>query len=283
DPGFVGRTLILDGVATTVVGILPPRFRVPYGNNNFAADLWVPMRFTPQERARRGSNFLNVLGRLAPQASVRSADAELRSLVDAMIAVYPEYRGESARAVPLQADNLQTVRTPLLLVFGAVCTVLLIAAANVGSLLLARGVHRQREMAVRTALGASRWAVMRPVIAEGLVLTAVGGAVGVVLAWIAVRTIGRLAVAQLPQLTGLAIEVRIVLFALALSTIVALLCSALPAWHSASVDPQDALRVGRGGGAGAAQQRALASLVVAEVGLSFVLLIGASLVLRGFT
>jgi putative ABC transport system permease protein len=282
DPGLVGRTILLDGKATTVIGIAPAGFHVPHGNNELMADLWVPMRFTAEERARRGSNYLNVLGRLASGASVKSADAELRSVVDAMIVIYPRYRGESARAVPLQSDSVRTVRTPLLLVFGAVSAVLLIAAANVGSLLLARGVHRQREMAVRTALGASRWAVMRPVITESLVLTALGGIMGIGLAWLAVRAIGHLAIAQLPQLTGLAIEIRIVVFALALSAIVALLCGALPAWHGASVDPQDALRAGREGPGSATQQRALRGLVIAEVALSLVLLIGASLVLRGF-
>jgi len=282
DPALVGRTITLDGVSTTVVGVAPPGFHVPHGNNELSADLWVPMRFTADERAQRGHNFLNVLGRLAAGATVRSGSEELRSLVDAMIVIYPMLRGESARAVPLQSDSVSTVRTPLLLVFAAVCAVLLIAAANVGSLLLARGVHRQREIAVRTALGANRWAVMRPVIAESLVLTAVGGIVGIGLAWLAVRTIGRLAISQLPQLTGLSIEIRIVLFALSLSAIVALLCGALPAWHSTTVDPQDALRGGRGGGAAGAQHRALGGLVIAEVALSLMLLVGASLVLRGF-
>jgi predicted permease len=214
---------------------------------------------------------------------VATADFELKSLVDAMIRIYPMLRGESARAVPLQAESVRLIRKPLILVFGAVCAVLLIAAANVGSLLLARGVQRQHETAVRSALGADRWAVMRPVLAECMVLTAVGGLIGVGLAWVAVRAIGELAVAQVPQLAGLAIEVRIVIFALSLSAIVALLCGALPAWNSTTVDPQDALRGGRGGSTGSAHQRALGGLVVAEVALSLVLLIAASLVLRGFS
>lgn len=285
DPGLVGRAITVDGRATTVIGILPPAFHVPHGNNEVTADLWVPMRFTAEERAHRGHNFLEVIGRLAPSATVAAADAELRSLVDAMIQIYPELRGESARVVALKADSVRQIRTPLLFVFGAVCAVLLIAAANVGSLLLARGVQRQHETAVRTALGADRWAVMRPVLAECLVLTSVGGILGVALAWVSVRAIGALAATQLPQLAGLAIEIRIVVFALSLSIIVAVLCSALPAWNSVTVDPQDALRGGRGGGGGAGsrQQRALGSLVVVEVALSLVLLIAASLVLRGFS
>ncbi len=282
DPGVVGRVVRLDGVPTTVIGIVPPGFHIPSGNYELTGDAWLPMRFTPEERDRRGSNWLNALGRLAPGATVASANAELRSLVDAMVTIHPELRGESARAVPLQAESVATVRTPLLLVFGAVCAVLLIASANVGSLLLARGVHRQREIAVRSALGASRWAVMRPALAESAVLTGAGGVLGIGLAWLTVMTIGKLASDRLPQLTGLAIEARIVVFALSLAALVALCCGALPAWYSAGVDPQDALRGGRGGGAGAAHHRALGGLVIAEVALSLMLLIGASLVLRGF-
>ncbi len=282
DPTLVGRTIRLDGVPHTVIGIAPPAFHIPHGNQNLEADLWLPMRFTTDERASRGHNFLKVQGRLAPGATVANATSDVQSLMDQMIALYPHMKGESAFATPLQADSVRLVRTPLLLIFGAVCAVLLIAAANVGSLLLARGVNRQREMAVRSAIGASRWDLMQPVIAESVVLAGLGGVLGIGLAWLAVRTIGSLAGAQVPQLVGLGIEIRVMLFAILLSTVVALICGMLPAWHSASVDPQDALRGGRGGGSGVTQQRLLAGLVVGEVALSLTLLIAASLVLRGF-
>jgi predicted permease len=282
DPTLVGRTIRLDGASVTVAGVLPPRFRVLHGWQMLRADIWVPMRFTTDELGSRGSNFLMALGRLAPGASVASAQAELRSLYDGLVTTYPEMRGDSVRVVPLQADGVRAVRTPLLLLFGAVCMVLLIAATNVGSLLLARGVQRRREMAVRAALGATRWAVMRPVLAESLLLTGLGVAVGLALAWAGVRTIGALAAERLPQLTGLSIDVRVVLFALVLSVLVALLCGALPAWRSAAADPQEALRGSRGGGAGLASHRALRALVIAEVALSLVLLVGAGLVLEGF-
>jgi putative ABC transport system permease protein len=282
DPTLVGRTIRLDGVPHTVIGIAPIAFHIPHGNQNLEADLWLPMRFTADERASRGHNFLKVQGRLAPSATVANATSDVRSLMDQMIALYPHMKGESAFATPLQADSVRLVRTPLLLIFGAVCAVLLIAAANVGSLLLARGVNRRREMAVRSAIGASRWDLMQPVIAESAVLAGLGGVLGIGLAWLAVRTIGSLAGAQVPQLVGLGIEIRVMLFAILLSTVVALICGMLPAWHSASVDPQDALRGGRGGGSGLTQQRLLAGLVVGEVALSLTLLIAASLVLRGF-
>lgn len=183
---------------------------------------------------------------------------------------------------PLQAENVGAVRTPLLELLGAVVMVLLIAATNVAALLLARGVQRRREVAVRTALGASRWATMRPALMESLLITGAGVVIGLLVAMAGVRTIGALAGAQLPQLQGLGVDVRVVLFALGLAVVVALGCGIVPAWRGAAVDPQDALRGGRGGGAGREQHRALRTLVILEIALSLVLLVGAGLVLKGF-
>src|SRR5581483_5297654 len=166
--------------------------------------------------------------------------------------------------------------------FGAVCMVLLIAATNVAALLLARGVQRRREMAVRTALGASKWDAMRPALMESVVISLIGAAAGLGLALVAVRTIGVLAARRMPQLAGLTIDVKLLAFAIVLSLLVALLCGAVPAWRGAAVDPQDALRGGRGGGAGREQHRALRGLVTLEIALSLVLLIGAGLELNSF-
>jgi predicted permease len=186
------------------------------------------------------------------------------------------------RVVPLRTEGVRTVRTPLLLVLSAVGIVLLIAATNVASLLLARSVQRRRETAIRAAMGGSRWRIMRPALAEAVVVIAAGLALGLALAWLGVRTIGTLAAQRLPQLEGLGVDLRVVAFAVVLSAIVAVLCGALPAWRISAVDPQEALSAGRGGGAGRGHHRALRALVVGEVALSLVLLIGAGLVLRGF-
>ena len=282
DPAVIDKPVRLDGQAFTVVGIAPRGLGIPHGAQVIRSQAWVPMRFSPNELAQRRSNYLYALGRLAPGATLQSAHAELRRLFDGIVAANPQLRGEQVRALALAGEGVRSVRRPLLLVFGAVCMVLLIAATNVASLLLARAVQRRRELAIRSALGGTRNQLMRPVLSESLVVTAIGFLAGLALAWAGVRTIGSLAAARLPQLLGLSVDYRVVAFAVALALLVALLCGGLPAWRSAAVDPQDALRDGRGGGTSRAHHRVLRALVVAEVALSLVLLLGAGLVLKGF-
>jgi putative ABC transport system permease protein len=282
DPSVVGSAISINGEPHRVVGVLPPAFRVPHGSSLLRAQLWVPMRFSEQELGARRSNFLMALGRLAPGATPAAAQAELTQLFDRLVEQFPQLRGESLRVLPLQAEGVRAVRTPLLLLFGAVVIVLLIASTNVASLLLARGVQREREIAIRAALGGSRWTVVRPVLTESVVIAVVGLLLGLALAWIGVRTIGALAAERVPQLAGMQMNPRILAFALVLSGVVALVCGAAPAWRSSTVDPQDALRSGRGGGTSRAHHRALNTLVVAEVALSLMLLLSAGLVLKGF-
>jgi predicted permease len=282
DPSIVDKTLSIDGRPTTIIGIAPPDFRVPIGGGMLKADVWMPIRFTEQQLTQRGSNFLQLFGRLADGATVASAQAELRGIFAAIVAENPQLRGEDVRVGAMQTESVSSIRTPLLLLFGAVCMVLLIAATNVAALLLARGVQRQREMAVRTALGATRWDAMRPPLVESLLITVVGAVLGLVLAVAGVRTIGALAAARMPQLGGLTLDPSVIAFALALALVVGIACGVVPAWRGSTVDPQDALRSGRGAGSGKSQNRALRSLVVLEIGLSLMLLIGAGLVLKGF-
>jgi len=278
----VGRTVDIDGKPTTIVGVLPPQFRIPHGGNMLESDVWMPIRFTPEQLANRGNNNLLMLGRLTNGATPASAQAELRSLFARLEVQYANLKDENVRVAPLVAESAGVVKGPLLLLFGAVCMVLLIAATNVAALLLARGVQRQREMAVRTALGATRWHVMRPAITESLLIGALGAVVGFALAVLGVRTIGRLAAAQMPQLAGLGVDWRVIAFGVVIAVAVSLACGAAPAWRNTTIDPQDALRGGRGGGSGREQHRALRGLAVFEIALSLVLLIGAGLMLRAF-
>ncbi|HTI64145.1 MAG TPA: ABC transporter permease [Gemmatimonadaceae bacterium] len=282
DPGIVGRTVDIDGSPTTIVGVTLPRFRIPHGGRVLSGDVWIPIRFTPKRLAQRGNNSLLMLGRLTRGATPASAQAELRGLFAGLVKQYPQLKGENLRVAPLVAEGAQAVRQPLLLLFGAVCMVLLIAATNVAALLLARGVHRQREMAVRTALGATRWHVMRPALVESMLIGVVGTLAGFAVAIAGVKTIGALAAARMPQLAGLTIDGRVIAFGIAVAVVVSLACGGAPAWRNAAIDPQDALRGGRGGGSGREHHRALRGLVVSEIALSLVLLIGAGLMLRAF-
>jgi putative ABC transport system permease protein len=282
DASVVGRTLTINGEPTVIVGVGMPDFRVPVGTQLFRADLWMPIRFTPDQLASRGNNYLNTLGRLAPSATVESAEAELRGVFAGVVREHPFLQGDNVRVAPLHAESVKGVRRPLLLLFGAVCLVLLIAATNVAALFLARGVRQQRDTAVRAAIGASQWDIVRQPLLESFIVSAVSVVLGIVIAAAGVKTIGLLAAARLPQLNGLSLDMGVLGFALVLSIVVALVCGAAPAWRSVKVDPQDALRGGRGGGAGRAQHRALRSLVVLEITMSLVLLIAAGLVLKGF-
>ena len=282
DSTVVGRTLTIDGQPTTIVGITPHDFQVPLGINMLRGDLWMPVRFTDQQRAARRSNNLQTLGRLADGATVQSAEAELRNIFTGIVGEFPQLRGENVRVAGLHTESTRSIRKPLLLLFGAVVMVLLIASTNVAALLFARGVQKQRELAVRSALGASAWDTMRSALVESALLTAVSVVVGLVLAAVGVKTIGLLAASRIAHLNGLSLNPAVLAFALLLSSVVAILCGAAPAWRSTRVDPQDALRAGRGGGADKSHHRALRSLVVLEISLSLVLLIGAGLVLKGF-
>jgi predicted permease len=284
DTSLVGRTLTIDGEPTTIVGITPPDFRVPFGLGGVVrADLWTPMRFSVQARATRNSNYLQMVGRLADGASLAAADADLKAAFASIVAEHPELKGESVRVAGLVAEGTGAVRTPLLLLFGAVAMVLMIAATNVAALLLARGVARRRELAVRTALGASPWDAMRVPFSESLLLAGAGGVLGIGLALAGIRTIGALAAARVPQLAGLTLDVNVIAFAVVTTLSVTLAAGIVPAWRAGKVDPQDAMRSGRGGGASREHQRTLRALVVAEIGLSLVLLIGAGLVLKAFS
>ena len=283
DTTLIGRSIVLDGRSRTVVGVLPPEFRLPHGDRRLEADVWIPLVFTHAELQSRGSHFLCAFGRLAPGATVRDADRELAERFAEIAKIYPDWREESMRAVAMQADDVAHVRGPLLLLLGAVSLVLLVATSNVICLLLARGVHRQREYAVRVALGASRWDVVRPVLVESLALAVSGVALGIGLAWIGIRATGVHLSEDLPQLSNVFVGVRAIPFALLLSGLIAVLAGALPAWRGTQVDPQDVLRGGRGGGAGRSARRAFGTLVVVEVALSLILVIAAGLVLKAFT
>lgn len=282
DAAIVGEAVRINGTPRTVVGIVPAGFRVPHGSQQLASEVYVPLVFDSTEALWRRSNYIWLVGRLGPGATPAQAEAEAAGLMRGLVEAHPELAGEGIRIVPLQREALRPVRGPLLLLLGAVGFVLLIAASNVASLLLARGVERRREVAIRSALGASGRDIVRRVLLEAGLLVGAGVAAGLALAWAGVAAIGALAAARLPQLAGLGLDGRVVAFALALAAGVALACGVAPAVRAARADPQDALRAGQRAGGDAGQHRFLRGLAVAEITLSLVLLLGAALVIRGF-
>jgi putative ABC transport system permease protein len=282
DPSIVGSTIRLDGVEHDVIGIVAREFRLPHGSQSLRSDVWVPLRFSPDEAGTRGSNYLWVMGRLRPGVGVGAADAELRQVMQGLVEQYPELRGEQLRVEPLRQESVKAVRGPLLLLLGAVAFVLLIAVANVASLLLARGVGRQREIALRGVLGAQSWDVVRPALMESAILTIAGTGLGLALAWSGVRVIRTLTPARLPQLADLGIDPSVLAVSLLIAAVVSLVCGTVPALQSRRGNPQDALRSSGRTGASRGHHRFLRVMVAVEVGLSLVLVLGAGLVMRGF-
>jgi len=280
-PAILGTSLRLDGEAHEIVGVLPPNFRIPHGTQVMNRELWMPIRYTEQERTARSSNFLRTFARLAPGRSLAEAQASIDARYAGIVEQNPDLRGTVMVILPMAAESQAGVRTQLVLMLAAAFAVLAIAVINVSSLLLARGIRRQGELAVRNALGATRWQVMRPVFAESVVIAIGGTALGLALAAFAVKLIGSLAAPFIPQIQGATIDARSIVAALVLALIASTLGAVAPALRAANAQPADAMRGGRGSGR-RGQHRTLAALVIAEGALALALLISSGLVLKGF-
>jgi putative ABC transport system permease protein len=276
----VGRTLTIDGSPMAVVGVMPPGFDFP----SRRTDLWVPAAFRESDRESRQAHMLHVVGRLAAGATLESAREELRSMNERQRERYPDaYDGWGANVFPLRADIVRNVRSALWVLLGAVGLVLLIASVNVANLLLARSIAREREVSVRAALGAGRWRLVRQFLAEGAVLAAIGGSLGVALAAVAVRLLVALDPGDIPLLIDTRLDARVLVFALAATLSTVFLFALAPALRIARADLHAGLRAGRGPSDGLTRHRGLRNgLLVTELALSVVLVVGAGLLLRSF-
>lgn len=279
EPSIVGRKVRVDFRPATVVGVLPPD--LPYPGKR---DIWAPKRFRGSEREDRTSSYMQVVARLRTGVSAEQAQAELNSVAAALAAEYPATNADTGiSAVPLDEHILGPARPALLVLLGAVGFLLLIACANIGGLLLARGAERERELGVRAALGAGRTRLIRQLAVESALLAAVGGVAGVALGMFGVKGLVALSPAELPRVETIAVDGRVIVFAIALTGLSALLFGLVPALRSSRPELTGALRNGaRSLGAGRRRWGLRSGLVVTEITLALVLLVGAGLLVRSF-
>ena len=275
----VGQTLNLNGQAYSVVGVMPPAFSFRAWSIT-ARDIWVPVAYTDEAKRVRENHNAQVVARLKPGVTVEQARAELTAISQRLEREHPkENAGWGATAIPLQDVVVGDVRTPLLVLLGAVGLVLLIACANVGNLLFTRALARRKELAVRAALGAGRGRVFQQLLVEAMMLSLAGGIAGVLLADTTLNVTAALLADQLPRADEVRLDARVLLFAAVVSILTGVLAGALPALRAVRSDLTDALKEG-GRNDGALGVRTRYGLIVCEVALSLVLLMGAGVMIR---
>ncbi len=282
DAQWLGRQLKVDGQNHTVVGIMPPGFSFPgYGYTNEETHLWFPSALEAPSTGR-GPHFLRVLGRLKTGTRVEQARTELDTIAQRLEQSYPDTnKGSRVFMIPLQKFYNEELQRPLYVLLGAVLFVLLIACANVANLLLARNAARERELAVRAALGAGRGRLIRQLLTESLLLVAVGGACGLLLAAWGIELLTNFGPRDIPRLQEATLDARVLWFTLAVSVLTGLIFGLAPAWQRAGFDLNAALKAGARATDGAGQ-RLRKGLVVTEVALAMLLLVGAGLMLKSF-
>ena len=280
DPNVGAKKLILNGEPYSVIGVVPASFKHPLDPD---VELWMPVPNFPGNTGQREGRFLFAMGHLKPGVGVSQAQAEASTIASQLAQAYPkENTGRTAKVESFRELMVSDVRPMLWLLFAAVGVILLIACANLANLLLARGLARHREIAVRAALGASRWRLIRQLLTETTLISLVGGAGGVLLAYW-----GLYALVNLPQTfvstEEATLDARVLLFALAVSLLTGWLFGLVPALQLARPDLQSFLKEGaRGSGEGARWNRVRGGFVVAQVALSLLLLVSAGLLIRSF-
>jgi len=279
DRGVVGRTILLNGLPHTVVGIVPPDFQFPVPN----AALWVPARFTAQELSVRTSYVMYVLARLKPGLDLHTAQAEMAIIAQRLAQEFASNKGINAVVTPLHEHLTRPARPAMAMLFGAVVLVLLIACVNVANLLLARAATRQKELALRKALGAANGRVVRQLLTESALLAGAGAVIGIALSTLTFRYLARLVPGGLPSGVEPALNIPVLLFSTALTSLVVFAFGAGPALVASRISLDTVLKAGaRRTTAAAGSQRVRHALVVSEISLTIVLLVAAGLLLRSY-
>jgi putative ABC transport system permease protein len=280
DGGIVGKSIQLDSEPYTVVGVMPASFQFPLAGS----DLWFPLSFGPDVMSQRGAHYLATIARLKDGVSLQQAQSDLRQIAARLEKQYPKTNEGYSVAVETYRDYLVgDVRGSLLVLLGAVGFVVLIACVNVANLLLARSAGRERELAIRSALGAARSRIIRQLLTESGLLSVIGAALGLMLATWLQTAISSFGPKDVPLIGEVGISLPILMFAAGLTLLTTMLFGILPAWRAAAVAPHSAMRSGAMGSLGGKRQRTMRnSLVVAEVALSLMLLVGAGLLIRSF-
>ncbi len=286
-PDAVGKTLEINGETSQVIGVMPAAFYFP----NKDTQLWQPATLDPtwdRNLARRFTDWWTVVGRLKPGVTLAQAQAEMSAIGDRLTRAYPsndsDFLGFGVNVVPVLVQVTgKHMRFALSVLFTAVVLVLLIACVNVANLILARGAAREREFALRMALGAGRARLVRQLLTESAVLSLLSGLLGTALAWAGVRALVAFGPRNIPRLDEVGADARVLAFTLSISLLSAVLFGLVPAWKVSRSDPNESLKEGgRGGLAGIRSRRTRELLVIAELALAVVLLSAAGLLVRSF-
>jgi predicted permease len=280
DPAIVGQSLTLNGESHVVIGVMPARFQFPSSDDQ----AWVPIALTQQDAGNRNRHYLQVLGRLKPGVSLAQAQSEMSTIATRLQQQYPQSNAELGAVVqPLQEHLVGDIKPALLVLLGAVGLVLLIACANVANLLLARAAVRQKEIAVRVALGAKRSRLIRQFLTESVLLSTSGGLVGLAIAYGGLFLLKAFIPENISQARDISIDLKVLAFTFLVSVATGLIFGLAPAIQAARFNQIDTLKEGgRDAATGGSGQRLRGLLVTAEVAISLVLLIGAGLLINSF-